>query len=269
MNELGSTARELVNEVVFLRGQPLSLIVEGDSDRVLLAGIFGQSQLTLLVANSKTVALEVVHILEQEPSIDSQVANLAVLVDRDDDAQSGWRGRLLRTKGRDLDAEIAAVPGTLERVLRSVHRIADDEQMTKALEFVTESAHVRRAVREAAFRLGLGLHVDRLNARLTRQVISDLTSIPDALGVKSQKAGFVNAVREALGRTRMVYECCGHDIHLVISWEAKAFGRDQVQSTFMSAVGPDQFRSTATGKALEMWANDNGLSLWRASAQAA
>ena len=37
MTGLNSTARELANEVLFLKGHSLALLVEGDSDRVLLS----------------------------------------------------------------------------------------------------------------------------------------------------------------------------------------------------------------------------------------
>ncbi|WP_158707609.1 hypothetical protein [Janibacter massiliensis] len=214
--------------------------------------------MTFLVANSKSTALEASRIVAKDDALASKSAHIAVLVDRDDDRTSGWDGQVLRTEGRDLDAELAALPGVLEKVIRSVHRVSEKSRLLELANSALKHAHLRRAVRETSFDLGLGLNVDRLDVKASRLAVSDLTAAADALGVTMGREKFLSHLEAAFSRPPSISQCCGHDLHLIVSWGARSFGRDQVQSNFMVAIDSAQFFSTPTGRALSDWATKNG-----------
>lgn len=239
------------------------IVIEGPSDEILLKGFLNARSISLIVANGKMTALEVVEILLLDRDLDEMVGPLLVLVDRDSDVQPGRQGRLIRTVGRDLDAEVAAIPELMARVVRSVQYVSDEDELVTRINEINRVAHILRCIRECAEKCGVPVQVKRIKADL-RRFSGDWDELLEELGVQqSDRAGLHQSLQEAHVREPSLPDCQGHDIHGAIALGASKTGRDQVQRFFLAAVRLDEFKNCPTGSLLEAWANEHHLAIWR------
>ena len=246
-------------------GSLVPIIVEGPSDKRLLASMLDEGAASVIHAGTRSTALGVIRILSEDEEQDRMVGSLIVLVDRDFDLSPGRQGRLLCTTASDLDAELITVAGVLERVVRTAHRLTTGVEVASQLNRISEAVHRFRAARQVARDLGLGPEFSRLNGLLRERSECPAEEIADALGIQECDWGpFVDSIRGFLESEPDLAKCRGHDLHLVVSWGTKK-GRDGIQDLFMAAVDVDAFLSTPTGSALEVWASKFGVRIWQSS----
>ena len=218
--------------------------------------------MAVITANGKRPAMAVASLLSGDADLDAMVGYLLILVDRDDEP-GGRTGRVLRTAGRDLDAELAAIPGFLDRVVWSCYSISDERELADRVQAVREMAHLLRSVREAASSVATPIQPRRLHKALLR-LVGNWDRVIDQLGLGPEDApNFKGQLLASHERTTDISQCQGHDIHLAVSMGAKKFGRDHVQAMFMVALTEEQFRQSPTGLALQEWAEEHRLCIWR------
>ena len=220
MTGLELTPDELVVDAImqWQAGYAL-LIVEGRSDRTILSQLLQGCRVHLAVVSSKSGALRVRGLLELEDA--NSVGPARVLVDRDDDLGPDCEGRLIRTVGRDLDAEIAGAPDVLLYVIWQAHQCGSRREAQELFDRVMAAAHGMRALRVVNSRRCLGMNIKAITADM---ILAIDTSSPRELlrlaGVDSSHAdwGDLRSDLEVLiSEPVSTSSCQGHDLHSLVA----------------------------------------------------
>lgn len=268
MTSLVQTPDEMISEAVMhVAASAIPLIVEGQSDHLLLASLLDEHAVSVIRSGTRASALDVVEVLRMDALKDRKVGGLLVLVDRDLDLEPGRVGRLLVTTACDLDSEACLVSGLLDRVVRHAHKLTSDEEVRLRVARVQEAAHAFHAARVTAWELGIGPNFGRLNPVIEA---GDFTaaSLTEALDLEeSKRDAFLSLLQQRLLEEPDLGNCRGHDVHLVMSWGTKG-GRDRIQELFAMGIDVQAFWTTATGAAMKAWSREVGVDVWRRHAAA-
>lgn len=273
LNPFSVTPNEVASAAVMMKqGSSLVLVVEGESDEMLISRHTDRSKLGFVIASGKNNAIAVAHILDR----DAASAEIRVLVDRDLDGARGVGDRVITTAYWDLDSEVLGSTDILHQLYLAFKR----ERYPHSLQnLVHETAKVSSPLSSlfvVSHRRGLGLAVARLSlsaidyeSSLEDQVRSLLTQ---ALA-KTNRAGIKDLVpvdslvEEAVDHARSISSSLeGHQGHILHTALARMLGRgvkpELVQSFVWASLSLDQFRATPVASKMDDWCRKFGESIW-------
>ncbi|MFJ6132653.1 hypothetical protein [Janibacter terrae] len=233
MSGLRATPDELVNDAIMQWTAKMALlVVEGQTDRTVLSQLLEGDSVYVAVASDKSNALRVVELLgDVSPAV---VGPTRVLVDRDDDQGPCEEGRLIRTVGRDLDAEIAAAPDVLLRAVWQSLRCGSRAEAEAVHEKVVRAAHGLRALREVNASRSMGWKLKsiqmkdvlRVDMKRPQEVLSVVGVDPSHPEWEDLQAD----VSRHLSREPAIASCQGHDLHGLVAECKGPVSRDSVQN---------------------------------------
>lgn len=239
MTGLRSTPDELVNDAImqWTAGVAL-LVVEGTSDRTVLSQMLDGDSVYVAVASDKASALKVLELLGNEASV--KAGPTRVLIDRDDDQGPSEDGRLIRTAGRDLDAEIAEVPGVLLRAVWQSLRCGSRAEAERSHDRVVWAAHGLRALREMNARWSMGWSLKSIKMgdvlRVDMSRADGVLSVVQ-VGPADPKWEVLHAdATERISRRVSIGRCQGHDLHGLVAAQGPRVSRDAIQNQCASLV---------------------------------
>lgn len=265
MSTIAQGPEEVVTEALMQRqaGGHL-LVVEGKTDDLCLRNFIDSSKCVLVAANGREAARAILDMIERERLAHPELASVRVLLDRDDDEGPSIDGLLLRTIGRDLDAEVASVGSNLIRVVTQLHELREEASVRTVVRIVGRRAHLMRSIRTVSARLDLGIPAGRAMKEITaiESLAEPIDQLASLLGRNHEKldAG-AEALAEELKKPILIEMCQGHDLHRLIA-KGSNFDARVVQKMLVMALELRSLQQLPTPMLLTGWAEEVGLDLW-------
>ncbi len=223
----------IANALVFKRHYPGNgvltfLLVEGDTDKRLYETLIDEKRCAIHIAYSKTTALDVLTILEQ-----NEIKGVLAIVDADFDILEGKQytsSNVFLTDTHDAELMIVQSPA-FEKVLREFGSEQKIEEMKRQTgkdmrTLLLERSQVFGYARWASLKKGLSLKFEGLDLQKCfdrRAFVLDEERTLDHIRNKSQQLHIsVQQIQTSIAeiqsdRHDMWYVCCGHDLTNVLS----------------------------------------------------
>jgi hypothetical protein len=271
-NPFSVTPNEVASAAVMMKqGSSLVLVVEGESDEILISRHTDRSKLGFVIASGKNNAIAVAQILDS----DAVSAEIRVLVDRDLDGARGAGDRVITTTYWDLDSEVLGSTDILHQLYLAFKRERYPHSLQRLMHETAKVSSPLSSLLVVSHRRGLGLAAARLSlsavekdSPLEAQVRSLLKQALD----RTNRTGIGDLpvdslIEEVVDHARSIsYSLDGHQGHHLHIALARMLGKgvkpDLVQSFVWASLTLDQFRATPVASKLDDWCNDFGEFIW-------